>query len=313
MKIGIDIFGGDFAPEATVKGSILAYNELPKDFTLVLIGDKEKIHAICKEQNFDPGVFEIVHTTDFIDMGDHPAKAFQQKPKSSIVLGYQMLAKKEINGFASAGSTGAMMVGAMFALKPIPGILRPVICSNFPNMTDRDSIFLDVGLNPDAKPEVLYQYAILGSLYAQTVFGIDKPTVALLSIGSEEEKGNLVSKAVYAMLKTSGLNFIGNIEGTDLYYKHAADVIVCDGFAGNILLKASEAFYVFSRKIGFKHEQLEKYNYENIGGTPILGVNDVAVIGHGISNDKAIKNMIRQTYQVAKSNLIEKINAAFKE
>jgi phosphate acyltransferase len=311
MKIGIDILGGDFAPDATVKGSILAYNELPKDVKLVLIGDKDKIHAICREQNFDPGVFEIVHTTEFIEMGDHPAKAFQHKPKSSIVLGYQMLAKKEINGFASAGSTGAMMVGAMYSIKPVPGIIRPVICSDFPNMSEKHSIFLDVGLNPDAKPEVLYQYAVLGSIYAQTVFGIEKPSVALLSIGSEEEKGNLVSKAVYAMLKTSALNFIGNIEGTDLYYKHAADVIVCDGFAGNILLKATEAFYMLTKKLGLKHEQLEKYNYENFGGTPILGVNDVAVIGHGISNAKAIMNMIKQTYLVAKSNLIEKINTAF--
>lgn len=313
MKIGIDILGGDFAPDATVKGSILAYKELPKDFKLVLIGDKEKIHAICSEQNFDPGVFEIVHTTEFIGMGDHPAKAFQHKPKSSISIGYQLLAKKEISGFASAGSTGAMLVGAMYMSKPIPGIIRPVICSPLPNISDHHGICLDVGLNPDAKAEVLYQYAILGSIYMQTVFGIEKPSVALLSIGSEEEKGNLVSKAVYPMLKSSGLNFIGNIEGTDLYYQHPADVVVCDGFVGNILLKATEAFYHLTHKLGFKHEQMEKFNYENIGGTPILGVNDVAIIGHGISSDRAIMNMIKQTYQVAKSNLIEKINAAFKE
>jgi len=312
MKIGIDILGGDFAPETTVEGSILAYRELPGEVKLVLIGDENKIRELCARQQFDPSVFEIVHTTESIGMGDHPAKCFFQKSNSSISLGFRLLAEKKIQGFASAGSTGAMMVGAMQVTKPVRGIIRPVICSNFPNI-EGYSIFLDVGLNPDAKPEVLYQYALLGTLYAQAVYGIEKPTVALLSIGSEEEKGNLVSKAVYTMLKSSELNFIGNIEGTDLFHKHAADVIVCDGFTGNIVLKAAEAFYHFTRKLGLSHEELEKFNYENIGGTPVLGINDVVIIGHGASSAKAIKNMIKQTYQVARSNLIEKINSSFKK
>ncbi len=311
MKIGIDILGGDFAPEATVQGSILAYSEISKDNKLVLIGDRDKIIEICAKQNFDPGVFEIVHTTEFIGMGEHPAKAFQKKPKSSIALGFHMLHKGLIDGFASAGSTGAMMVGAMYTVKVIPGIMRPTICMQIPCPTEKPCIIADVGLNPDARQDVLFQYAILASLYSQHVFGIDKPRVALMNIGEEEEKGNLVTKALHSMLKESDLNFVGNIEGNDLFHKDKADVIICDGFVGNIMIKEAEAFYELTRKLNIQNEFMEKFNYENFGGTPILGINKTAIIGHGVSSAKAIKNMIKQACQVANSNLIEKINAAF--
>ena len=156
MKIGIDILGGDFAPDATILGSIMAYREIPKDIRLVLIGDEEKIRAVCKEQNVDPSVFDIVHTTECIGMNEHPAKAFSQKPKSSIAIGFHLLEKGGIQGFASAGNTGAMLVAAMYTIKTIPGILRPVIGSHIPNNTAKQAIILDVGLNPDAKPEVLH-------------------------------------------------------------------------------------------------------------------------------------------------------------
>ena len=194
IKIGIDILGGDFAPEATVKGSILAANEMSEDIKLVLIGDQEKVEIICKSENFNPSVFEIIHTTDTIEMSDYPAKAFTQKPNASIVLGFKMLSQGLIQGFASAGNTGAMLVGAMHLVKSAPGVIRPCITASVPRMADTPTILLDVGINPDCKPDVLYQYGILGSLYAEYVYNVNRPRVALLNIGSEEEKGNLHSQ-----------------------------------------------------------------------------------------------------------------------
>ena len=240
-------------------------------------------------------------------MNEHPLKAFQQKPNSSISIGYQMLNNGELEGFASAGSTGAMLIGAMYTIKVIQGIIRPVLSSIIPSPSDK-TLLLDVGLNPDARPDVLFQYALLGSLYSQHVFNLPKPRVAILNIGSEEEKGNLVTKALYSILKEYPfLNFVGNIEGNELFHSDNADVIICDGFVGNIVLKEAESFYALIKKLKIQHDYFDKFNYENYGGSPILGVNKVAVIGHGISNEKAIKNMIIQTISMIKSNLINKI------
>jgi glycerol-3-phosphate acyltransferase PlsX len=312
MRIGIDILGGDFAPQATVRGSILAFNELPDGVKLVLIGDEDQIKLICKEENFDPGNFVIVHTSDNIGMDEYPAKAFTQKPNASIPLGFTLLKAGEIDGFASAGNTGAMLVGAIQVVKAIPGVLRPCITASVPKInTDTPTILLDVGINPDCKPDVLYQYAIIGSLYSELLYGIKKPRVALFNIGSEEEKGNLLTKATHQAMKgTKDFNFIGNIEGTDLFSEDV-DVIVCDGFVGNTIIKAAEAFYTLIRKRKVKDDFFEKFNYENYGGTPILGINSPAIIGHGISGPKAIKNMILHTLHVTEAKLTEKIKIAF--
>ncbi|HYX10131.1 MAG TPA: phosphate--acyl-ACP acyltransferase [Bacteroidales bacterium] len=313
LRIGIDIMGGDYAPEAAVKGAILAHNELKEKAKLVLIGNQDQIHSICEKSQFDPSLFEIVHTTEVIGMGEHPAKAFSQKPDSSIVVGYNMLMKKEIDGFASAGSTGAMLVGAMYTVKSIPGIIRPSITAAVPSGNEKPIILLDVGINPDCKPDVLYQYAILGSKYAEYVYKIDNPKVGLLNIGEEEEKGNLLTKATYQAMKgTRDFNFIGNIEGHDFFNDDKANVIVCDGFVGNVMLKEAEAFYMLVKKRNMTDEFFEKFNFENYGGTPILGINDVVIIGHGISNDIAIKNMVRHTFDVIEARLIDKIKEAFK-
>ena len=313
MRIGIDIMGGDFAPEATVLGSILAYRELKSTDKLVLIGDETKIKEICTREKFDPSVFEIVHTTEFIGMGEHPAKALQQKPKSSIAIGYYLLQNQKLDGFTSAGSTGAMMVGAMFTIKQVEGVLRPVIGTAIPNGTEKPTFLLDVGINPDAKPEVLYQYAILGSQYCKYVYGIENPRVALLNLGEEEEKGNLLAKAVYPLLKESKeINFVGNFEGNEFFNDAKADVVVCDGFVGNVVLKEAEAFYHLVQKRGINDPFFETFNYENYGGTPILGVNGTAIIGHGVSNDKAIKNMILETRNVVEAGLTQHIKEAFR-
>ncbi len=312
-KIGVDILGGDYAPEATVKGAILAQKELPSDTKLVLIGDEQKIKEIAKQKNFDTSVWEIVHTVEFIGMGEYPAKAYQQKPNATIPVGFNLLQSGEIDGFASAGSTGAMMVGAMMVIKVIEGVIRPSIATFIPSGTDIPSLILDVGINPDTRPDVLYQYGILGSLYAEHVLNIKSPRVALLNIGSEEEKGNLLTKAAYPVFKESkDFNFYGNIEGHDLFSNEKADVIVCDGFVGNVVLKEAEAFYHLIKKRNVTDPYFEEFNYENYGGTPILGVNSVAIIGHGISNDIAIKNMILQTCHVVEAGLIDKIKEAFK-
>ena len=311
MRIGIDILGGDYAPEATVNGSILAYQELQSKATLVLFGDKEIITEICNKSGFNPSHLEIVHTAVNIGMDEYPAKAFTTKPNASIPLGFSYLKSKKIDGFASAGNTGAMLVGAMQVVKSIPGVLRPCITAGIPKNTGVPTILLDVGINPDCKPDVLYQYGIIGSLYSELVYGVKKPRVALFNIGSEEEKGNLLTKATHQAMKgTTDFNFIGNVEGTGLFSEDI-DVIVCDGFVGNTILKTAEAFYVLLLKRQIKDEYFRQFNYENYGGTPILGINAPAIIGHGISGPGAIKNMILHTVSVVESKLTEKIKQAF--
>ena len=313
MRIGIDIMGGDFAPEATVLGAILAHKEMSSEDRIVLIGDQEKIFEILNRENVDPDNFDIVHASQVIEMHDHPAKAFSKKPDSGIAIGYGLLLKGEIDGLASAGNTGAMLVGAMYTVKSIPGVIRPVITASIPKPDGSYSIILDVGINPDTKPDVLYQYGILGSIYAENVHNIKNPKIGLMNIGSEEEKGNLVTKSAHELMKdSSDFNFIGNIEANEIFSEDRADVIVCDGFVGNVILKEAEAFYILFKKRKIQDEFLEKFNFENYGGTPILGVNKNIVIGHGISNDIAIKNMILHTKEVIEANLSEKIKEAFK-
>ena len=313
MKIGINILGGDFAPEATVLGAILAQKELSSDTKLVLIGDKEKIEEIAKRENFDTSLWEIVHTNEIIGMSEYPSKAFFQKPNATIPIGFKLLKSGEIQGFASAGSTGAMMVGAMMVIKLIPGIIRPCIATIMASDTTEPSVILDVGINPDARPDMLFQYGIIGSLYAKHVFNIANPRVALLNIGSEEEKGNLITKTAYTLFKESNtINFVGNIEGHDIFSKDKVDVIVCDGFVGNIVLKQAEAVYHLIKQRKIDDPFFDQFNFENYGGTPVLGIDSAAIIGHGISNDIAIKNMILHTCQVVKAGLSEKIKEAFK-
>jgi glycerol-3-phosphate acyltransferase PlsX len=313
MRIGLDILGGDYAPEAAVCGAILATRQLPEDSRLVLIGDESSIVSICKREQFDLSLFDIVHTSERIEMGDHPARAFSQKPGSSVVKGFKLLAKGEINGFASAGNTGAMMVGAMQIIRSIPGIIRPCIPAMVPRPGDTPLLLLDVGLNPDCAQEELNQYAILGSIYAERLLGVSSPRVGLLNIGEEEGKGNLVTKAAHQLMKDSKFfNFIGNIEGNELF-GDKADVMVCDGFVGNVMLKEAEAFYTMIRKRKIVDDFFEKFNFVNYGGTPVLGINAPVLIAHGISNDVAIKNLILHTAEVIKGNLCEKIKEAFKE
>jgi phosphate acyltransferase len=312
MRIGVDAMGGDFAPDAVVSGAILAQKQLSSDQRIVLFGDENQIISLIKKENANPDNFNVVHCTEVIEMCENPAKAFTKKPDSSISIGFKALATKQIDGFASAGSTGAMLVGAMYTVKQISGIIRPAIATYIPVSENKFNLLLDVGLNPDCKPEVLYQYGILGSLFSKLVLGIENPRVALLNIGEEDEKGSLLAKGTFELMKANkDFNFVGNVEGNDLFSDKKSDVVVCDGFVGNVVLKEAEAFYRIIRKRKIADTYLEMFNAENYGGTPILGVNEPVIIGHGASNPKAIMNMILQTKEVISSNLCQKIKEAF--
>ena len=313
MKIGIDVLGGDFAPDANIAGAILAKKELPQDAQIVLIGDRDQILSGLNAHGAGSDEFEIVHAPDVITMHDHPTRAIPQKPNSSISVGFDLLARKDIDVFASTGNTGAMLVGAIYKINTIPGIIRPCITSVLPTINGGNSILLDVGSNADCKADVLYQFAVLGSLFAKNVHGIENPRVALLNIGEEETKGNLVTIATHKMLAESDeINFIGNIEGNDIF-QGKADIIVCDGFTGNVVLKQAEGLYTMMKKRGISDEYFDRFNYENYGGTPILGVKGNVIIGHGISNDKAVRSMLKHSYEVAKSGLATRVNEAFNQ
>ena len=311
MRIGLDISGGDFAPKATIDGALMAREVLSNDVTIALLGDEELIRTEFANRGKDFEGFEVIHAPEVITYHDHPTKAIPRKPNSSIAIGFDLLAKEYLDVFASTGNTGAMLVGAMYKLNTVPGIFRPCITSTLPALDGSQAILLDVGSNADCKADVLYQFAVLGALYSQHVHGVENPRVALLNIGEEDSKGNLLTIAAYKLLSESDeLNFTGNIEGRDLF-TGVADVIVCDGFTGNIVLKEAEGIYNLMRKRGIRDEYFDRFNYENYGGTPILGVKGNAVIGHGISNDIAIKNMLLHSYEVAASGLATKINDAF--
>jgi glycerol-3-phosphate acyltransferase PlsX len=307
MRIGIDIMGGDFAPKKTVHGAILALKELPTDTQIVLFGRKSEILSELKRINTSSEKFEIIDCADVINMGEHPTKAFKSKPNSSIAIGFEYLAKGKIDGFASAGNTGAMFVGGFYSVKAITGILRPAISTLIPREDGGVTVLLDVGANADCKPDVLYQFGILGSLFSEHVCGIKQPKVSLLNLGEEKTKGNMLTQASYSMMEDNpDYNFIGNIEGRDIFDSET-DVIVCDGFTGNIVLKEAEGIYSIMEKRGLLDDYFKRFNYENYGGTPILGLNKTVIIGHGISNEIAIKNMITQTKDVVEADLENKI------
>lgn len=311
MKIGFDILGGDFAPENCLEGALLALKELPADVKLVLIGDEELSKAFFKKKGVDASRVEYVHSTEVIGMGEHPTKAFSQKPNSTISIGFKLLKDKQIDAFASAGNTGAMLVGSMFTVKAIPGVIRPCITSILPKEKGGFGLVLDVGTNADCKPDVLYQFGILGSIFAKEVYKITNPKVALLNIGEEPEKGNLVTQAAHGLMKEAKeFNFVGNIEGRDVF-SDKADVIVCEGFVGNILLKTAEAFYELIKKRKRSDDYFDRFNYELYGGTPVLGVNGTVLIGHGISSALAFKNMLLLSKEVVDAKLHEKISQNF--
>ncbi len=312
-RIGLDVSGGDFAPTVTLEGLLLLFPELHEDETIVLFGDQEVIHSFLDANPFLISKTEVVHAPEVIGMGEKPIKAFQSKSESSVVKGFEYLKKRKIDAFASAGNSGAMMVGAVHVINTIPGVIRPASVVMIPKISGGYSILLDVGTNPDAKHDVLYQYGLLGSVFASAVLNIETPKVGLLSIGEEEKKGNLLVQSTYPLMKeATNYNFIGNVEGRDLF-NDKADVVVCDGFTGNIVIKQIQAMYRIMEKRGLVDDYFSRFNYELQGGSPIIGINGNVVLGHGISSALAIKNMVLLAKNVAVSKLNQKINDAVQD
>jgi glycerol-3-phosphate acyltransferase PlsX len=253
----------------------------------------------------------IVHADEVIGMGEHPTKAISQKPNSSISIGFHLLKEGKIDAFCSAGNTGAMLVGSMFSVKPIEGVLRPGIAGFIPKESGQFGVVMDVGANAECKPEVLAQFAVIGSLYSKYILGVENPKIGLMNLGEESEKGTILTLAAHQLIKQiETINFIGNVEGRDIF-NDKADVIICDGFTGNIILKMAETFYDLVSHRNIDNPFFNMFNYEEVGGSPILGVNGNVIIGHGISSPKAIKNMLHQGYQLVKAEISDKIKQAY--
>lgn len=307
MNIALDMMGGDYAPAEALKGieQYLSGNDDPAH--LFLIGDSEVIAPMAAQAAIDPEHYTLVHAPEIIGMNEHPTRALKEKTRSSISVGFQQLSQGKCDAFISAGNTGAMLVGALYSIKAIEGVIRPTISTIIPKDNGTTGLLLDVGLNADCKPEHLNQFAILGTVYARYISGIDNPRVGLINIGEEEGKGNLLAQAAYPLLKENQhINFIGNIEGRDIF-KDKADVMVCEGFTGNIVLKLAESIYDITQEKNITHDYLERFNFENYGGTPVLGVSKPVIIGHGISHGKAFSNMIHLAGKMIRTDLLTKM------
>ncbi len=318
MKIALDAMGGDFAPQVLVEGAYIAKSSL--DVELVLVGDEEKIRQFIGARDIP---FEIIHTDEVIGMEEHPTQAIKAKPKSSLVVAVEMLKRGEVDAVVSAGNTGAFVACASLVLGTFTGIERPSIGVTIP--TSNTPVFIiDTGANVDCKPNYLYQFAIMGISYSRNILGIKNPRVGLLNIGSEETKGNMLTKSAYSILKKLE-NFVGNIEGNDIF-ENKADIIVCDGFVGNVLLKFAEGFAcTFGKMIrdfivdssiprsarffvdNAINGALSIYDFSEYGGTPLLGVRGICIVAHGRSNAKAIFNSIKVAKRSVESDLLKEI------
>jgi glycerol-3-phosphate acyltransferase PlsX len=311
MNIGLDMMGGDYSPLEAVMGVRLYLQEVRSPVTLTLIGDESEVRPLLQKHAIPASMVSIVHAAQVIDMDEHPTRAIKEKPQSSIGIGFQLLASGRMDAFISAGNTGAMLVGAHYALKPIEGIQRPTISSVIPKENGKTGVLLDVGLNADCKAENLNEFAVLGSLYAQHILGIERPRVALLNIGEEEGKGNLLAQAAYPLLKENKhIHFIGNIEGRDVLLDKA-DVTVCEGFTGNVILKLAESLFDISSRHKIESEFFDRFDFEYYGGTPLLGVTKPVIIGHGISRDKSFLNMLRLAQKMLETDLLGKMKESF--
>jgi glycerol-3-phosphate acyltransferase PlsX len=311
MNIALDMMGGDFAPLEAVKGAQLFFSQPQQNVNLILIGDEQKINPLLSEYKIAVENIKVVHAAQVIEMHEHPTKALKEKQQSSIAIGFHLLSTGKADAFISAGNTGAMMVGSLFSIKAIEGVQRPTIGAYLPKENGNLSLLVDVGLNSDCKPENLNQFAVLGSLFAKYILDTPDARVALVNLGEEEGKGNLLTQAAYTLLKENNqINFVGNAEGRDLL-KDKADVYVCDGFTGNVILKFAESVYDIVQNRKIEDEHFNRFNFEIYGGVPVLGVNKPVIIGHGISHAKAFDNMIKIAKKMLDENLIDKMRRSF--
>ncbi len=312
MNIALDMMGGDYAPEEAIKGVQLFLSEnTNSSVTLMLIGDNDQISPLLDQYQINSENINVVHASEVIGMHEHPTKALKEKQQSSISIGFHLLATGKTDAFISAGNTGAMLVGSLYSIKAITGVARPAIGAYMPRENGKTSLLVDVGLNADCKPENLSQFALLGSLFAKYILNYDNPRVALINVGEEEGKGNILCQAAYPLLKENKqINFIGNIEGRDLLMGKA-EIYVCDGYTGNIVLKFAESIYDIVQKRKIEDEYFNRFNFEMYGGVPVLGVNKPVIIGHGISTSGAFNNMILMAKKMIEQEFIEKIKSNF--
>jgi glycerol-3-phosphate acyltransferase PlsX len=311
MNIGLDMMGGDFAPLEAVKGVAIYLSQHPGTANLFLIGDEAKVRPLMVEHGLAGEKLQIVHAPEVIDMHEHPTKALKEKQRSSIAVGFHLLATGKIDAFISAGNTGAMLVGSLFSIKAIEGVNRPTIGTYIPRENGKLGWLLDAGINADVKPENLVQFAILGSLFVQHVWNIENPRVGLINIGEEEGKGNILAQAAYPLLKECPqINFIGNVEGRDILMDKA-DVMVCEGFTGNVVLKLAESIYDIVKRRNIHDAYFDRFDYEQYGGVPVLGVAKPVIIGHGISHGPAFSNMIDIAVRMIEKDLLGKIKESF--
>ncbi|GAA4463585.1 phosphate acyltransferase PlsX [Nemorincola caseinilytica] len=315
MKIGLDIMGGDHAPAEAIKGVQSYFEQMPDaPVHVLLIGDPDAAAPYLPLIEKYSHRYTFVEAREVIGMHEHPTKALKEKPGSSIAVGFGMMQKGMADAFISAGNTGAMLVGAMYSVKAIEGVLRPTIAAPIPRIDGKFSCLLDAGINADCKPEHMVQFAQLGSIYSHHVLGVESPKVGLMNIGEEEGKGNILAQATYPLLKeASGINFAGNIEGRDVFYDKV-DVIVCEGFVGNVIIKMAESVYdILKVQRGVQDDFLDTFNFETYGGTPVLGINSPVIIGHGISHAPAFCNMIQLASKFIETDLIGMFKKHFKQ
>lgn len=313
MNIGLDMMGGDFAPLEAVKGAAEFLTTAPANIQLTLIGDETQIKVHLITHPIPADKYSIVHATQVIEMNEHPTKALKEKQQSSIAIGFQLLATGKTDAFISAGNTGAMMVGSLFSIKAIEGVLRPTIGAYMPREDGTLGLLVDAGLNADCKPENLNQFAILGSLFAKHILNFPNPKVGLINLGEEEGKGNILTLATYPLLKeNTQINFTGNVEGRDIL-TNKADVFVCNGYTGNVVLKLVESIYDIAKRRNIDDEHFNRFNFEQYGGVPVLGVSKPVIIGHGISHAMAFKNMIRIACRMLETDLLGKMKDSFVE
>ncbi len=327
--IAVDAMGGDFAPVNELLGSLAAYNEAG-DFELLLVGDKQKIVESAKEFHLDLNEKIIVHADQVIEMDESPISAIKSKPNSSLVIAARLVKDKKADAFVSGGNTGAMLAAATLIVGRIPGVGRPTIGAAFPTETGKVCLVFDAGASVDSKASHLLEYAVMGTIFSKEIYGTENPTIGLLNVGEEETKGNELSLFAYELLKKSNLNFVGNVEGRDIL-KGKTDIVICDGFVGNVILKFGESF------MGFLKSKIKRYadagllnklkalivksvfktalsdiDYQTYGGVPLLGANGISIIGHGSSSPLAIKNMVLRAKEMYEKNLIQKMEEALK-
>jgi glycerol-3-phosphate acyltransferase PlsX len=331
IKIVLDAMGGDFAPDNELQGAVeFMKNSQNHDVQIILTGDEQLLRNRIKNLNLSVD-FEIVDCKDKVTMDDEPTDIIKRKRDSSLFKGIEIVKDAKADAFVSSGNTGAVHSTSTLVLGRIAGVSRPTIGTFFPSVTDKPVLLLDVGANVDAKPSYIFQFAVMGSIYSSQILGIKNPKIGLLNIGEEETKGTNDVRETYKLLKASPLNFIGNIEGRDIF-SATADVVVCDGFIGNIVLKFAESFLgILKSKIKSYSEEsiikkikvglmvpvlkdiLQQFDYQKYGGVPLLGVNGVVIIGHGKSSPEAVKNMLVRAKEMVQKEVNKSIESTLKE